>query len=265
MNTLLHEWIKKNSVMLINAGSLIGTTVVTGAFGFAYWWVAARQYPPHAVGLASAAISAMTLLGAICILGLGTLLIGELPRHPGKEASLISAALILVGGVGACGGIIFMLVVPLVSTAFLPFSANIGSMLLFAAGVSLTAIINVLDAALIGLLQGTLQFWRNALFAAAKLVVLVLAGFWLMKVGEIIYGTWVLGIVLSLVPLAGIAVFKVGRSSLLPNWTLLRKLRSTALEHHALNLILQFPVTALPVLVTVLLSATTNAWFYVSW
>ena len=253
--------------MLINAGSLVGTTAVTGAFGFVYWWIAARQYPPQAVGLASAAVSAMTLLGAICILGLGTLLIGELPRHPGKEASLISAALILVGCVGACGGIIFMLVAPRVWTAFLPFSANVGIILLFASGVSLTAVITVLDAALIGLLKGTLQFWRNALFAAAKLVVLVLASFWLVKAGEIVYGTWVLGIVLSLVPLAGMVVFKVGRSgrSLLPDWILLRKLRSTALEHHALNLILQFPGTTLPVLVTILLSATTNAWFYVSW
>jgi O-antigen/teichoic acid export membrane protein len=253
--------------MFINAGSLVGTTAVTGAFGFAYWWIAARQYPPQAVGLASAVVSAMTLLGAICLLGLGTLLIGELPRHPGKEASLISAALILVGCVGACGGIIFMLVAPLVSTAFLPFRANVGIILLFAVGVSLTAIINVLDAALIGLLKGTLQFWRNTLFAVVKLAVLVLASFWLVKVGEIVYGTWVLGIVLSLVPLAGIVVFKVGRSgrSLLPDWTLLRKLRSAALEHHALNLILQFPGTTLPVLVTILLSATINAWFYVSW
>jgi O-antigen/teichoic acid export membrane protein len=264
---LLYEWIKKNRVMLVNAGSLIGTTVVTGTFGFAYWWIAARQYPPQAVGLASAAVSAMTLLGAICILGLGTLLIGELPRHPGKEASLISAALILVGSVGACGGSVFVLVAPLVSTAFLPFRANIGIILLFAVGVSLTAIINVLDAALIGLLKGNLQFWRNALFAVAKLVVLMLASFWLVKVGEIVYGTWVLGIILSLVPLARIVIFKVGRSgrSLLPDWTLLHKLRSTALEHHALNLILQLPGTTLPVLVTILLSATTNAWFYVSW
>ena len=253
--------------MLVNAGSLIGTTVVTGTFGLAYWWIAARQYPPQAVGLASAAVSAMTLLGAICILGLGTLLIGELPRHPGKEASLISAALILVGSVGACGGSVFVLVAPLVSTAFLPFRANIGIILLFAVGVSLTAIINVLDAALIGLLKGNLQFWRNALFAVAKLVVLMLASFWLVKVGEIVYGTWVLGIILSLVPLARIVIFKVGRSgrSLLPDWTLLHKLRSTALEHHALNLILQLPGTTLPVLVTILLSATTNAWFYVSW
>lgn len=253
--------------MLINAWSLVGTTAVTGVFGFAYWWIAARRYPPQAVGLASAAVSAMMLLGAICILGLGTLLIGELPRHPGQEASLISAALILVGCVGACGGIIFILVAPFVWIAFRPFSANVGIILLFAAGVSLTAVISVLDAALIGLLKGTLQFWRNALFAVAKLVVLVLASFWLMKAGEVIYGTWVLGITLSLVPLAGMVAFKMGgsRKCLLPDWILLRKLRSTALEHHALNLILQFPGTALPVLVTILLSATINAWFYVSW
>jgi O-antigen/teichoic acid export membrane protein len=267
VKTLCSTWIKKNSVMLINAGSLIGTTAVTGIFGFAFWWIAARQYPPQEVGLASAAVSAMTLLGAVCILGLGTLLIGELPRHPGKEASLTSAALLTAGGVGAGGGIIFMLVAPHVSTAFLPFSANIGIILLFAAGVSLTAIINVLDAALIGLLKGTLQFWRNALFAAAKLVILVLASVWLVKGGEIVYGTWVAGIVLSLLPLIGLVVFKMGRvrSSLLPDWTLLRTLRATALEHHALNLILQFPMTALPVLVTILLSATINAWFYVAW
>lgn len=267
MKTLSYEWIKKNTVILINAGSLIGTTAVTGVFGFAYWWIAARHYPPQAVGLASAAVSAMTLLGAICILGLGTLLIGELPRHPGQEASLISAALIIAGGVGAGGGIIFILVAPLVSPAFLPFSANIGIILLFAAGVSLTAIINVLDAALIGLLKGTLQFWRNALFAVAKLVILLLASYWLVKGGEVVYGTWVAGIVLSLVPLAGLLVLNVGRSarSLLPDWSLIHKLRAAALEHHALNLILQFPMTALPVLVTFLLSATVNAWFYVSW
>ncbi len=81
--------------MLVNAGSLVGTTLVTGALGFAYWWVADRQFHPADVGLASASISAMMLLGALCVLGMGTLLIGELPRQPGKEASLISAALML--------------------------------------------------------------------------------------------------------------------------------------------------------------------------
>lgn len=186
---------------------------------------------------------------------------------PGKEASLISAALIVVGGTGACGGIFFALVAPLISADFQPFGASVGAILLFAAGVSLTAITVVLDQALIGLLKGVLGFWRNTLASVAKLVALILAGLGLMKVGETIYGTWALGNVLSLVPLAGIAVLYASRSrkSLLPDWQLLRKLRLPALEHHMLNLILQAPTTALPLLVTILLSATANAWFYVAW
>src|SRR5579864_3579031 len=90
------QWIKANRVMLINAGSLIGTTAVTSGLGFVYWWVAARQYAPEAVGLASATVSTMLLLGSISMLGLGTLLITELPRQPGREVSLISTGFIVV-------------------------------------------------------------------------------------------------------------------------------------------------------------------------
>jgi len=95
VKTVFQQLIAKHSILLGNAGSLFGTTVVTSGLGFVFWWVAARVFSPAAVGLSSAAISAMTLLGTGCILGLGTLLVGELPRQPGKAASLISAALLL--------------------------------------------------------------------------------------------------------------------------------------------------------------------------
>src|SRR5689334_19854196 len=121
---VLLQLAKANRVMLVNAGSLIGTSAVTTTLGFAYWWMAARRFPPATVGFSSAAISAMTLLGTICILGLGTLLIGELPRQLGKEASLISAALIVVGGVGGCVGIVFALIAPFVSAGFQPMRAS---------------------------------------------------------------------------------------------------------------------------------------------
>ena len=57
----------------------------------------------------------MMLLGPLCVLGLGTLLIGELPRQPDKQASLISAALILVSVVGGIAGILFALIAPMLS------------------------------------------------------------------------------------------------------------------------------------------------------
>jgi O-antigen/teichoic acid export membrane protein len=268
VRTLLYRWAKTNSVMLINAASFVGATAVTSTLGFAYWWVAARWFPPQALGLGSAAISAMTLLGTVCIVGLGTLLVGELPRQPGKEGSLISAALIIVGGIGGFAGIMFAVVAPFISTDLQPLRASLQNIVLFAVGVSLTAITLVLDYALIGLLRGELRFWRNTLFAVAKLAALFVAGLWLSHiVGLTIYATWAVGNALSLAALAGFAVLKRGgfRSVCWPEWRLLQKLGPAAIQHHMLNLTLQAPALILPVLVTVLLSATTNAWFYVSW
>ena len=268
MRILLFHWINANRIILINAGSLICTTFITSVLGFVYWWLAARLFSPEAVGLASAAISAMLLLGTVALLGLGTLLIGELPRQRGMEASLISAALILVGGVGGCLGIVFAVVAPYLSADFQVLGADIGTIALLAAGVSLTAVTLVLDQALIGLLRGELQLWRNTLFAGVKLAALFVTGLWLSHTsGLTIYATWTVGNALSLAALAGFAVLKGkwSRRSYLPHWGLLRKLGPTALKHHALNLTLDAPVLILPVLVTVLLSATTNAWFYVSW
>jgi O-antigen/teichoic acid export membrane protein len=133
--------------------------------------------------------------------------------------------------------------------------------------VSLNAGTIVLDCALIGLLQGGVQFWRNALFAVAKLVILIAAGFWLVKAGETIYCTLVLGNLISLIPLIGLVVMRGRRSTraFLPDWQLLRQLGLPALQHHLLNLIVQSSSTALPVLVTILLSALVNAWFYIAW
>ena len=45
---------------------------------------------------------------------------------------------------------------------------------------------------------------------------------------------------------------------------MLRHLGRSALQHHALNLSLQVPTSVLPLVVTVLLSATANAYFYVA-
>lgn len=267
MKTLFHQWIKTNSVILANAGSLVGTTIVTSGLGFLYWWLAARRFSLEAVGIASASISTMMLLGSLCMLGLGTLLITELPRQPGREGSLISTALVVVGGTGGCIGVLFAILAPYASTEFLPLRASIADILIFAIGVSFTAITLVLDQALVGLLSGELQLWRNTSFAIAKLAVLFVVSFWLsQEAGITIYATWAFGNAFSLAALAGVALWKgkwSGRVHL-PQWGLLQKLGVAALQHHLLNLTLQAPGLLIPLLVIVLLSAKMNAWFYVS-
>ncbi len=262
------HWDKNNNTILINAGSLIGTTAVTSGLGFAFWWLAARIFSTEAVGLASATISTMTLLGSFSILGLGTLLMGELSKQRGKESSLISAALILVGAVGLCLGIGFAVVAPYLSTAFQELGANLSNIILFAVGVSLTAITLVLDQTFIGLLRGELQFYRNALFAGAKLTALFAASLWLSHVtGLTIYMTWIIGIGFSLAVLIGFALHEARetRQSFATTMGIATETGSEALKHHTLNIMLEAPSLILPVLVTILLSATVNAWFFVAW
>lgn len=266
MKTVLQQWAAKYSLLLANAGSLVGTTAITSLLGFVYWWAAARLFSPGVVGLSSAAISAMTLLGTGGILGLGTLLVGELPRQPGKEATLISMALLLVAAIGGALGIILAIAAPLISPGLAPLGANFEAIALFAAGASLTALTIVLDQAMIGLWHGGVQLFRNAFFSVVKLALILAVGLWLSGATWLaIYATWTAGSALSLLPLAGYALWRGGwsRDVYRPQWKLLWKLGPAALQHHALNLILRAPGLVLPLLVTILLSVTMNAWFYV--
>jgi len=251
---------------VINAGSLVGSTAITSGLGFIFWWLAARLFPADAVGLASAGISAMMLLSTLAVLGLGTLLVGELPRDPENALPLISTALFIAGLAGGGLGIAFALAAPLV-TPSLAIGQGPEAVLLFGAGVGLTALTMVLDQALIGLLRGALQLWRNTLFATAKLLILAALGFWAAsRDALLIYGIWAAGNIISLVYLAAVAA----RRGVLPQLCRLRlgpirRLGQVALGHHALNLVLQAPSLLLPMLVTALLSASMNARFYIAW
>lgn len=267
MISLLNSWSKSNKIIISNAASLIGTMAILSAFGFVYWWLAARTFPPEAVGFASAAISAMMLLGTVGVLGFGTLLMGELPRQSGNEKSLITTALITVGLAGTVLGVLFAIVAPWLSPDLSALSENFVHISLFSVGVCLTAMTLVIDQALIGLFRGELQLWRNVIMAAVKLGALLGIGLWFDdRSGLTIYATWAVGNLLSLVTLAGFAWPKNWNiSAYLPRWGLLRNLGRSALGHHALNLSMQIPGLVLPILVTSLLSVRINAYFYTAW
>lgn len=263
----LDTWIQANRIILKNAGSLVGTTLITSLLGFIYWWVAARYFPAAAVGLASAVVSAMLLLSSVTTLGLGTLLISELPRRPDRRASLIVSALAAVITVSVMLGTSFALAAPRLSADLQSLARSVFAIALFALGVALNSATIVLDQALIGLLRGGLQLSRNIFFATGKLALLAGAGLWLVnRSGMLIYTTWVAGSVISLLLLA-IAAPRAGISwrSCRPQWEVLKQLPKSALGHQALNLTLQGPNLALPILTTALLSATANAYFYIAW
>ena len=263
------RWVMPQWLLISNAAALLGATAVTSLLGAIFWVVAARLFPVEAVGLGSALVSAMTLLGSIGILGFGTLLVGEFRHVQSGRAQLISTVLLVTAASGSALGLIFALVAPRYATDLAPLSTSAAAVIVFTVGTALTAVAMVLDQALVGLLRSDLQLWRNTVFAIIKLIALVAVGLSLTGSGNGIYSTWVVANAVSLVVLwmyflrrqRDTATF----ASIRPKLSRLRGLGKTALAHHGLNLSLQIPSQIMPLIVTALLSATVNAYFYTAW
>jgi O-antigen/teichoic acid export membrane protein len=256
---------RRNTDVLANAGTLVATTGVSSLLGFAYWALAARLSSQQAVGYGSAAVSAMTLLGTIGMLGLGTVLIGELPRRTAR-AGLVSAALLTSGAGSLVLGLVFAVAAPHVNETFTRMTGTVPEAVLFAAGVALTGATLVFDQAAVGLLRGGLQLRRNSAFAVAKLLILPAAAIVLHdKAGLNIVLSWVTGTAVSVLPVA--LRLRLSGTSVLPrpDWAVLRRLGRAAVVHNWLNLAIQVPRLLMPVLVTVIISPAANAAFYAAW
>jgi O-antigen/teichoic acid export membrane protein len=256
--------------LFLNAGSLMATTLITSLLGFAYWWVAARVAPAAAVGQASAAVSAMTLIGTIGMFGMGTMLISDLPSLKDRPLSafrvvagqwdLISTCLLVAGTAATIGGVLYVTA----AHWFIPgLRAGTPATVLLVIGIVLNAVTLVLDEALVGLLQGPLQLMRNAWFSIIKLVLLGGAALlpFALSGGELLL-TWVAGIVLSTAILARTLRRRGLIDSMKPRLELLRGRGRAAFDHNLLNLATYLPRAALPLVVTAVLSPEANASFY---
>ena len=256
---------RRNRDLLDNASTLAGTTVITAGFGFFYWAFAARLFSQEAVGYGAAAISAMTLLGTIGMFGLGTVLIGELPRRK-DPGGLVSAALITASLGSLVLGLGFALVAPHISSHLTGIGGAPGHVALFTAGVVVTAFTLVVDQGTIGIMHGGIQLARNAVFAVAKLLILPAAAFILHDaLGIGIACSWVAGMVLSMAAVAARLTASGMPILSKPDWRLLQGLGKTAFAHNWLNLSVAVPVLAMPVVVTATVSASANAAYYVAW
>jgi O-antigen/teichoic acid export membrane protein len=266
VRTRLVRAVEQNGDLLGNSASLMASSLLTSALGFGYWWVAARLFPADAVGSASAAVSAMALIGTLGMFGMGTLLLSELPRMASRRWNLITACLLASATVAAVGGIGYVVVAILLDTGLRAALGSPLACLLLVSGMAVNAATLVLDEALVGLLRGRLQLLRNAYFAASKLLMLgALAALPLVGTGTEILATWIVGIPLSVVLLVAPRLAGWRIRSLRPDLTLLRGLRRHAVDHNVLNLALFVPRACLPLVVAAVLSTRATAAFYAAW
>lgn len=251
--------------LVTNAAAMMSSTIATAGLGFVYWWIAARWLSAEAVGVASAAIATMGFLALAGDLGLGTLLLGQIPRQAGRAGGLVSAAFLVATLGSAALGSLYVIVLALAPRHLVALGDSWSDALLFVVGVAITGLVLVLDQALLGVLRGAWHLTRNIVFAATKLLLLVLA-LWLgARSAASVYATWLLGNVVSLFVLCAL-VMRAGENLFQrADMRLLRGLTGPTLRHHALNVLSQAPGLLMPMLVTLLLSARLNAAFYAAW
>jgi O-antigen/teichoic acid export membrane protein len=245
--------------------SLIATTGVTSVLGVAFWWLAAHHASLGAVGNGSAAVSAMTLVATFGMAGLNTTLIPHLARRSRDGDGLLAAGLCASALVSAVLAVGVWLAAVGIGGGFAPYLHTGPEALVFIGGSALTGAGLVLDEALLGLVGGAPQLWRNCAFAVTKLAALVgLTALWHDQLGTSILTAWVAGTALSLAVAAALLRLRGVRLLSRPQWGALRRIGRASMRNTWLNNAMQAPVLLTPMLVTGLLGAEQGGAFYVA-
>jgi O-antigen/teichoic acid export membrane protein len=100
--------------MVRNSLYLILSSGLQAALGFTFWIIAARLFSTTDVGKASSLISATTVIALLALLGLNSAFVHYLPTAPNRNA-LISAGILLVAVCGACIGLLYVFVIPVLA------------------------------------------------------------------------------------------------------------------------------------------------------
>ncbi len=157
-----------------NAAALIFSTGLTSAAGFAFWALAARLLPTHAVGVGTALVSAMTLLANLATLGLRNGLVRFLPVAGASVRRVIAGAYAASAAAAVVAAVVFLAgqhwwapQLAFLRDGPVPASA-------FAVATAVWVLFVLQDQVLIGLRKSVWVPVANALYSVAKLAALPL-------------------------------------------------------------------------------------------
>jgi O-antigen/teichoic acid export membrane protein len=260
----------RNDSLLRNSMYIMATTLVTAAFGYLFWIIAAHTYSAASVGLAAALISAMTLASSVSGLGIGAALIQILPRsEPGQAwSAAVSAAFVVGIASGVLAGSVLLVVLPLVSGGFGVVQQNPLYAGVLIAGVALWTISTMLDYIFMAERAAGNMLLRNILFSLLKIALLIVA-VEMLRAGALgIFASSVLASALAAACATSLLVPRLGRSFRLSFYGLRRQVRSMLryiAGHHMISVGSMLPMYLLPTLVAARLTVSDTAYFYTTW
>ena len=254
--------------LLRSAAALASTSPVTAGLGFVYWAVAARSFPATAVGESSTAITAMSLIAPLTVLGFGTLLLAELPTMKEGRSTLAATAAFLTGGAATVVSLLCAFILPSDFLGLPDIGTRPAVALIFAAAVATQCVGILFDQALLSMVGGGMQLRRNLVQSVVKLVLLVVFALTLARFGALaIFTSWLLANIASLAVAIVLMMrrYHVPLRRLIPAPAVLHGLHFDAARHHILNIALFVPYFAMPIVANVILGSQEAAYFYAAW
>jgi O-antigen/teichoic acid export membrane protein len=249
-----------------NAFYLTMASVASAVLGFIFWVIATRFYSTEAVGLASAAIAAIGLLGAFAYLGLGTGLIRFLPNSGKTANSMVSSVLTISTLTSVISASIFLAGLSLWSPALLFLRQNAVYFIAFVLFTIAHIASYTVDQVFVAKRRAGFFFTRNVIFGLLKLLLVILLAAFFHSFG--IFASW--GISLGVSFLVGTFLFLPrAQPGYRPFFVIDRKAVNNMLQFSFANYISGFfwgaPVYILPIMVVNQLGAEANAFFYIAW
>jgi len=254
--------------MTLSALALVAAKVGTMGFGFLAWIVAARLYPANEVGLASGAVSAVTLCAQIALVGVGSAVITLLPSHIDRPARLLDTSVSVLTLTAAAAALAFILFAGSVLHELRVVAADPFYALLFVA-LAITGTLGVLfDQVSTARRRGDQALIRAvAAGVVTLLAVLIIARSLGGGSSRDIFAAWVLG---------GLVTWSIGlvmirravsgyRYRPILARSLAMELSRVGLPNYFLTLTERAPGFVLPIVVTELLSPADNAHWYAAW
>jgi glycogen(starch) synthase len=256
--------------LLGNSVALLAMSHITALLGYVFWMVCTHRVSAAAIGMSSTVISAMSLVAVLTAAGFVPLLTRALPgANPEERSGLCSTAIVLTVVVSGIGGVVGALLLPAGVHAVVGTFWLVG---LLGAGAVGTALLLVINAALLGIRRAEFSLLGSVVASMARLaIVMALLVFGLLvvdadsTVAHTILTLWAASLAISFALSWWLLARAVPDFSFRPGLVWLPRLRRGVAWEHATTVSARVPGLAMPILAAAQFPAALVGYFSLTW
>jgi O-antigen/teichoic acid export membrane protein len=245
-------------------GYLVVTQITTVLIGIGYWAYSARSVAADQVGVAAAAVSAATLIAALGVMGVNTVIIVELKdQRPTYQRAFVTTALLVASPIVAILTIGVWALSPFLGASLHTIGHSPADALLMVLGAVLTLASTSYDSAGLGLSKSRSRLVRNLVSSVLKVAGVGVAVALGKRTTVALLIGWNASLLLSLFTYPLLRLPRV-RVSMARRRRIIRAYWRLSLGHHAVNLALGFMGFILPAIAAIFVSPKQVAYFSVA-